>query len=232
MYFTLPSIIFPLFLSFYLYDRFRKQKYRNSSTFYWFLGFLTLSLTAIFHSAYAGGLLSGFNYQIFYFIRALMFIVGIIFFYLGVIRLISASLVLKILVPVFALAFTVSSIVYALFVMDNFKLATLFGLFILIVPLEVVMAILFILLYSHLAFIRDGYRSNLGPLLIALGWLFHALAMSWLYFFLDQPGMEKWLLIINIPTIFWVVGLVMLERETKKVFNIKLRIHGLKKKEE
>lgn len=227
MFYIYPQVILAFTIALYLYDRYRKQEVKNLTTLGLIIGFANLALVGLTQFVIAANLLL-WDYKILYFLRYLFLVFALTFIFWAVIRLITEKIFFKTILPILIFFLAIFWDYFGVFVLENIPLVTLVGSFLFYVPIGLTLGILFLLLYSRLAFIKDGFKNNLGPFLISLGWFIHAINASRVYFVLDKPEMEKYLLFVAVPYIFWLIGFILLEKETKKAFETKIKIHGLK----
>ncbi|PIP21622.1 MAG: hypothetical protein COX39_01915 [Candidatus Nealsonbacteria bacterium CG23_combo_of_CG06-09_8_20_14_all_40_13] len=229
MYYLYPQIILAFTIALYLYDRYIRQEVKNLTTLGLIIGFINLALVGLIQFIISTNLLL-WDYKILYFLRYLFLVSALVFIFWAVVRLVSQKLFFKTVLPILIFLTVLFWGYLGVFVLEDISLATLVGTFIFYVPIGLTLGILFLLLYSRLAFIKDGFKNNLGPFFISLGWFIHAINASRVPFVLDKPEMEKYLLWVAIPYIFWLIGFILLEKETKKVLETKLKIHGLRRK--
>jgi len=231
MYYIYPQVILAFTVALYLWDRYRKQTVKNLATLGLIVGFLNLALVGLAQFIISTNLLT-WDYKILYFLRYLFLVLALVFILWAVVRLVTERPFYKTALPILIFLLAISWVYFGVFVLKDIFLTTLVGTFLFYVPIGLALGILFLLLYSRLAFLKDGFKNNLGPLLVSLGWFIHAINASRIPFILDKPEMEKYLLVVAIPYLFWLIGFVLLEKETKKAFETKMRIHGLRRKRE
>jgi hypothetical protein len=229
MYYIYPQIILAFAIALYLYDRYIKQEVKNLTTLGLIIGFINFALVGLVQFVISSNLLL-WDYKILYFLRYLFLLLALVFIFWGVIRLVSERFFFKNILPILIFFASLFWAYLGVFVLENIFLTTLVGTFVFYVPIGLTLGIFFLLLYSRLAFIKDGFRNNLGPLLVSLGWFINAINASRVPFILDKPEMEKYLLVVVIPYILWLIGFILLEREAKKAFDFHLKIHGLRRK--
>jgi len=231
MWYIYPQIILALAIGLYLCCCFRHQPAKNWTTLGLATGFFSFALAGIFHFLVISNL-DLCNNNILCFLRYLFLVSALIYILWAVIRLITESVIFRYVLPVFIYIVGILLTYWGVYLSDNTPLVTFVISYIFFIPLDLTLGIFFLLLYSRLSFMKDGFQNNLGPFFLSLGWLIHAINMSRLYFVLDKSELDIFLLLISIPYVFWLIGFILLEKETEKAFETKLQIHGLKRSSE
>lgn len=230
MYYIYPQVILAFTIALYLYGRYKRQEVKNLTTLGLAIGFMSFGFVGLSQFAISSHLLL-WDYKILYFLRYLFMAFAFVSIFWSVLKLVSTSRFYSTFFPLLVLVSALVGGYVGVFIWQNIQLTTAVAVYAIYIPVDLSLGILFLLLYSRLAFIKDGFKNNLGPFLISLGWFIHTINASRIPFVLDRPEMEKYLLIVAIPYIFWLIGFILLERETKKAFEIHLKVHGLRKKE-
>lgn len=231
MCYIYPQIILSLAIGVYLGYCFRRQSVKNWTTLGLAIGFFSLALAGICQYFICFDLAS-IDIKVFYFLRYIFLVLGLSTILFGVMNLVTRSILLRYLLPIFIIIFGIIITYWGICIEDKISLVTLFISYGFFIPIDIVLGILFILLFSRLSFIKEGFRNNIGPLLIALGWFIHAVNMGRLYFILDKPALGYYMLLIAIPYVFWFVGFILLEKESKKALEMKMQIRGLVRKKQ
>lgn len=231
MWYIYPQIIMALVIGIYLCCCFRRQPIKNWTTLGLATGFFSFAVVGLTHFIITSGF-DLWDIKIIYFIRYLFLISGLVHILWAIIRLVTDSFVFKYVLPIFIYAIGILLAYSGIFIFDNTPLVTFIISYGFFIPLDFALGVFFLLLYTRLSLIKEGFINNFGPFLISLGWFIQAINMSRLYFVLDQSKMDIFLLLIVIPYIFWLAGFILLERETQKALETKMKIHGLKKRVE
>lgn len=231
MWYIYPQIILAIAIGIYLCCCFRRQPVKNWATLGLTIGFFSFALAGISHFLIYIDV-TIFDINILYFGRYFLLILGLSLIVFGIMNLVTRSFILKNILPFFIFISGTAICYWGIYIEDNIPLITLIVSYVFFVPIDITLGILFVTLYSRLSFIKDGLRNNFGPLLIAIGWFIHGINMGRLYFILDKREMDIYMLFIVVPYIFWLIGFILLERESRKAFETKIQIHGLIKKEQ
>lgn len=229
MYYIYPQIILAFAIALYLYDRYIKQKVKNPTTLGLVIGFMFFAFVGLIQFVISSGLLL-WDYKILYFLRYLFLTSALVFIFWGILRLVSESRFITIFFPTLTLISALVGGYIGVFVWENINLTTMVVVYTIYIPIDLSLGMLFLLLYGRLSFIKEGFKNNLGPFFLSLGWFIQAINVSRVPFVLDKPEMEKYLILIAIPYILWLIGFILLEKEAKKAFDFHLKIHGLRRK--
>ena len=230
MWYIYPQIILSLAIGIYLCCCYKRQSVRNRTTLGLITGFFSLALAGITHFVISSDS-DLLNDKILYFARNFFLLSGLIHILWAIIILVTDSIIFRYVLPIFIYVLGIFLAYWGIFIADNIPLVTLIVSYGFFVPLDLALGIFFLLLYTRLSFIKEGFKNNLGPFLISLGWFIHAINMGRLYFVLDKPGMDPYLLLIAIPYVLWLIGFILLEKETQKAFETKMKIHGFRRKD-
>jgi hypothetical protein len=228
-YLLYPRIISLLAIVLYLGDCCKKQQPKNPSTLGLMIGFFAFALASIVDFLDYANLLA-WDGRTFGFVKHLCLLSGSVSILWSVLRLtVERSFLLKTFLPILIFLFGFFGGFWAIFFWNNLFLAAMVGVFVIYIPIYLTLGTLFLLLYSRLAFIRESFHNHLGPLLLALGWFIEAVLFGPLPFIPEGPAKAIYFLVTVIPCLLWLIGLILLEKEAQRVFELHLKIHGLRR---